>query len=263
MDKRAVLRTTTLYLSIIAVAVTTYLPAVDNFFISDDFGMLTYVQMLRQAPIRILEAPSEFFRLTSYLYFSACVWLFGPNSAAFYWTGIALHALVSVLVYVLVLLVTRKRVAAWSAAVFFAAYERHQEAIMWISAANETLVTLFCLLFLILWLRPTSWNRKLAPIKLACGVVFKRTGGFSGATCHWVIGIEWQILARGVTRGFFGFSDYRSVHRIVALLFDQQRICDLPLLCIKLSFLSRLRACVDAPTLGCITFCRRSVYLET
>ena len=39
------------YLSIIMVAVFTYLPAVNNSFISDDFGIFSYIQTFRQSPI--------------------------------------------------------------------------------------------------------------------------------------------------------------------------------------------------------------------
>jgi hypothetical protein len=44
-------------------------------------------------------------------------------------------------------------------ALFFAAYERHQEAIMWISAGNELVLTLNCLLFLLVWERILSQSR--------------------------------------------------------------------------------------------------------
>jgi hypothetical protein len=162
-----------LYLSITAVAVLTYLPAINNSFISDDFSIFSYLEIFRQSPFAILEAPSELFRLTSYLYFSLCLRLFGTNSEAFYWAGISLHVAVSLSVYVLVFMVTGKRVAAWAAAVFFAGYERHQEAIMWISASNSTIVTLSCVVFLILWLRSTTWSRRLALIVLPVALFSK------------------------------------------------------------------------------------------
>jgi hypothetical protein len=163
------------YLSIIMVAVFTYLPAVNNSFISDDFGIFSYLQKFRQSPISILAVPSEFFRLTSYIYFSVCLLLFGTNSEAFYWAGIVLHVTVSLLVYVLVFMTTGKRIAAWAAAFFFAAYERHQEAIMWISASNSTIVTLSCVLFLILWLRSSTWSHRLALSVLTVALFSKET----------------------------------------------------------------------------------------
>jgi hypothetical protein len=70
---------------------------------------------------------------------------------AYYLAGIALHALVSILVCLLVLRVTGNTLAGWTAGLFFGAYERHQEAVMWISAVNETILALNCILFLLLW----------------------------------------------------------------------------------------------------------------
>ena len=142
--------------AIAAASVITYLPAVDNSFISDDFGIFPMIDALEQNPAYIFDATSELFRVTSYAYFGICMKLFGLSAAPYYVAGIGLHALISVLVYVLVLRITDRPIAALAAAIFFAAYERHQEAVMWISAANEMLLTLFCLLFLTLWQRATD-----------------------------------------------------------------------------------------------------------
>jgi hypothetical protein len=159
----------------VAAAALTYLPVIHNPFISDDFTMLSFVRSVQNNPALILTVPSEFFRLTSYLYFSVCVWMFGPNPGYFYVTSIALHALASVLVYHLVFGATGRRTAAWTAGFFFAVYERHHEAVMWISAVNSILVTLGCLLFLIFWTRSGRWNRRLALVVLLAGLLSKET----------------------------------------------------------------------------------------
>jgi len=150
---RRLQRSVLIVASIAAVSVITYLPAVDNFFISDDFYLLPFVEALGEDPLRILDAPSELFRFVSYIYFWICLQAFGLNPEPYYWSGIALHAAASLLVYLLVREATGSRLAAWSAAVFFAAYERHHEAVMWISAVNDAIVGTACLVFLILWRR--------------------------------------------------------------------------------------------------------------
>jgi len=142
--------------SIVLASVITYAPAVDNAFISDDFGVFPLLEALEQRPSYIFDATSELFRVTSYIYFWVCFKLIGLSSAVYYAAGIAIHALISLLVYMLVLRVSGRVVAAWPAALFFAVYERHQEAIMWISAVNEMILTLFCVLFLLLWHRILS-----------------------------------------------------------------------------------------------------------
>jgi hypothetical protein len=139
--------------SIVAVCIVSYLPAVDNFFISDDFDMFVVIEAAQNSPRWFFESTPEFFRLMSFVYFGACYWLFGLNPQPYYWAGIALHAVVSILVFFLVRDLTGSSRGAWAAGLFFAAYERHQEAIMWISAANETILALNCMAFLLLWRR--------------------------------------------------------------------------------------------------------------
>lgn len=158
--------------SIAGSGIVAYLPAVDNSFISDDFGIFPILKALEQNPSYIFDATSELFRVMSYLYFWLCFTLFGLSPEPYYWAGIALHTLVSVLVYFLVLRVTGRSLAAWPAALFFAAYERHQEAVMWISAANEIILTVNCVLFLLLWERAISGNDRTRAHAAAAFVVF-------------------------------------------------------------------------------------------
>jgi hypothetical protein len=145
------LKITIAVLSIVIVSVVTYLPAVNNSFISDDFTLLSMLKVLDQDPMYITQATSELFRSVTYVYFWICFKLFGGTPELYYWSSIALHSVISILVYLLVRIVTSQPLAGLAAAVFFAAYERHQEAVMWISAANEIILTLNCVLFLILW----------------------------------------------------------------------------------------------------------------
>jgi hypothetical protein len=144
---------TVLYLSIIGLSVGAYFVMLDNFFISDDFTLMRFMQALDLNPLYIWQAPSssEFFRIASYVYFWLCFHIFGLNAKPFYWTGIGLHTIISVLVFLWVFRVCRNRLAAWVSALFFSAYAIHQEAVMWISAANELILVLNCLVFLLLW----------------------------------------------------------------------------------------------------------------
>jgi hypothetical protein len=144
-----------LFLSIIGLCVGAYFAMLGNFFISDDFTLMRFMQALDLNPLYIWQAPSssEFFRIASYVYFWLCFHIFGLNAKPFYWAGIGLHTIISVLVFLWVFRVTRHRFAAWASALFFSAYAIHQEAVMWISAANELILVLNCLVFLLLWER--------------------------------------------------------------------------------------------------------------
>jgi hypothetical protein len=146
-------------LSIAAVAVVAYLPAVDNFFVSDDFVLLTFLKTINEQPLFLLEWPSEVFRVASYIYFWGLFQIFALNPEPYYWAGILLHVVVALLVCAVVLTATGRWLAAWAAGLFFAGYERHQEAVMWISAANDTILTLNFLVTLLLWSRYLKQTR--------------------------------------------------------------------------------------------------------
>jgi hypothetical protein len=151
----------------ILVSVLAYVPAVGNSFISDDFTMIPFVRLTSAHPGELLEVPSEMFRTVSYVYFWLCLKLFGPNPESFYWAGIGLHAVISLLVGRFILSVSENWIAAAAGSIFFATYERHHEAVMWISAANDLLLTFFSLLFLILWKSSMSERAKAAIYWLA------------------------------------------------------------------------------------------------
>jgi hypothetical protein len=158
-----------LYLSIIGLSFGAYFVILDNFFISDDFTLIRFVRALELNPLYIWEAPSssEFFRIASYVYFRLGFQVFGLNAKPFYWAGIGLHAIISVLIFLWVARVTRNRLAAWASALFFSAYAIHQEAVMWISAANELILVLNCMVFLLLWERYLDASEKRIRYALA------------------------------------------------------------------------------------------------
>jgi hypothetical protein len=156
---RRLFRNIAIVFGIMAVSVVTYLPALNNFFISDDFTLFQMLKVLDRDPMYITQATSELFRVVTYVYFWMCFKIFGLVPEPFYWSSIALHGVISLLVFVLVRRRSKRTSAGFAAAVFFAAYERHQEAVMWISAANEIILTLNCMIFLILWEHGMSGKR--------------------------------------------------------------------------------------------------------
>jgi hypothetical protein len=158
--------------SITAIGVFAYLPTVDNSFISDDFGIFPLLKAFEDDPTYIFETSSELFRVMSYVYFWGLFKVFGASPEPYYWAGIGLHIVVSALLYSLVLRLTGVWSAALAAGLFFAAYERHQEAVMWISAANETVLTLNCLLFLLLWDHAVARENRSRIVSAASLVVF-------------------------------------------------------------------------------------------
>jgi hypothetical protein len=141
-------------LVIAAFAILTYLPALTQPFIEDDYpnirGALEYgpvsgwEKMANDSVNRV--------RATSFILMYGIYRVFGLEPAAFYAVSLILHIINCWLV-----LATGRwqcigyRVSFW-AAVFFAIYEGHSEAIMWLSGGTEPLLFLFGLLSFIFWL---------------------------------------------------------------------------------------------------------------
>src|SRR5262245_4735601 len=113
--------------------------------------MLLLVQRLGFDPSQLWQTPPEILRATSYLYFTLCYKLFGLVAMPYYGMGIALHILAALLAGRIVGRLSGDERAGWAAALFFVAYERHQEAVMWISAANDLVLTLGFLATLLAW----------------------------------------------------------------------------------------------------------------
>lgn len=151
--------------SIALLAVISYIPALTQPLIEDDYpniglardyGPLTgWTKMARDDVNRV--------RATTFLLTHWIESSFGLRPAVFYAFSILLHVVNCLLLYALGRWqVIGFRVSAWSAA-FFAIYEGHQEAIMWYSACNELLLFFSGALSLLCWLifleqKPRRWR---------------------------------------------------------------------------------------------------------
>ncbi len=62
------------------------------------------------------------------------------------------------------------RTAAWAAG-FFAVYEGHQEAVMWLSGSTEPLMLFFGLLSFLLWIRVIQGGADIQPARYACYIL--------------------------------------------------------------------------------------------
>jgi hypothetical protein len=151
-------------IGIIVAGVVTYLPAFNNFFIQDDFYYLSQIRLVPDDPGHLLDIFPGFYRVTTSLFFLLGHAVVGLNPVGFYALGLAVHLIASYLVYLLVRQTTGHGAAAFVAALFFVVYERHREAVFWISAVGEPFCTLGVVLCLYFWkhLSPgePTWKRR-------------------------------------------------------------------------------------------------------
>jgi hypothetical protein len=190
------------------LAVVTYLPAFNNFFVSDDFVYLAQVRSAGWSLSHLLRIPPGFYRLTAHLYFLFCSGIFGHHAAGYYAVSLMLHIAVCLLVYGLVARITGRRDAAFAAALFFAAYERHHEAILWISAASELTAAIAILACLLLWLRflsssgPRRWAwYACAMAAFAASLLSKESSVVAVAL---MMALDWQFRTSSAAAGEAG-----------------------------------------------------------
>ncbi len=144
-----------MFLVLAALAVLVYLPVLAQPFIEDDYGNIVLARAY--GPLsgwsEMFHDPIFRLRTTTWLMLYGINRLFGMRAPAYYTVMIALHMLNTGLVYSLgVWRSIGFRLSAWAAA-FFAIYEGHQEAVMWISGSTEPLMLIFGLISFISWIR--------------------------------------------------------------------------------------------------------------
>ena len=141
-------------LILVILADGAYVPALQLPFIEDDYGEIPLARSFASAGWGPLwRNPALRTRATSIVLNAALERVWGFTPAPFYAVSIVVHSLCVLLIYA---------ASAWSeildastafwAACFFAVYEGHQEAVMWISARSESLLFLFGMLTWVCWL---------------------------------------------------------------------------------------------------------------
>jgi len=142
-------------LGLAGLAVLTYLPALTQPFIADDYGNILLARAYG-AVSRWGALASDPVQKYRPIFMVLTYWIdtiFGPWPPAFYLTSILLHVANTWLVFALGVWEPLGWRVSSLAAIFFAVYEGHQEAVMWYSAAYELLLLFFGLTGFHFWVR--------------------------------------------------------------------------------------------------------------
>lgn len=171
---------------VLLLAALVYLNVLPNAFVIDDHVLITRNTLLREpGGLKKIFAtnawaslsedlPANFYRplmhTTLWLWWRMC----GQNPAGYHALSIAMHAAVSLLVFLCLRRLSRNGLVALVAALLFAVHPIHTEAVAWISSFPDVQSTLFVLLGLWLYLRAEEaggWQRRALEAGVAACVL--------------------------------------------------------------------------------------------
>lgn len=141
-----------------AIALLAYIGTALFGFVYDD--EITIVRNLavrswHQVPAAFLSTSADvpLYRPLSAIWSSASYALFGLNPVGWHLTSVAFHLVVTLLVFRVAVLLLKDRGAAFIAALLFALHPVHVEAVAWLSAVGDVLMTLLLLAGMLAFLR--------------------------------------------------------------------------------------------------------------
>jgi tetratricopeptide (TPR) repeat protein len=161
------------YATLILIAAAVYANSLANGFITDDKLQLLanpLVTNIHNLPHvfgsgvwSFLGYQGNYYRPVQFLVYSLLYWVFGPHAPAFHCVMVLLHAANTALVYGLArrLLSQSTPIAAWISAALFAVHPIHTEAVDWIAALPDVLLTTLTLSGLLAFVRQNALPNRL------------------------------------------------------------------------------------------------------
>lgn len=138
---------------ILAAVAFVYRAAPAGYFFEDDFQWLASRPAFHPLQLFDIDLFDHFYRPVIELYFWAGLPLFGGSPRLFHVANVVLHALNAIVLFMLARLMSGRVRFAFLASLFFAVMPGYVEAIAWVSALAEAVVSLFGCLSIYWWLR--------------------------------------------------------------------------------------------------------------
>ena len=169
-------------LILVGLAILAYLPALDLPFIWDDYGQIPLASDYAAQGWTPLWHNADQRSRATYMFLSA--WLdqaFGFTPLPFYLASLFLHAACVLLLYATCVWSEFSESVAFWAACFFAIYEGHNEAVMWLPGSSELLLFLFGMLgwlCWVKWLQRGGWHWYSAAVAGFLLALFSKESGW-------------------------------------------------------------------------------------
>lgn len=179
--KKAALSPLAMILYLLVFSIVIYIPILNNYFIGDDFtwfrwaadcghsGAGTCSGFVERIGNYFTNADNFFYRPGTKTYFLATYNIFWLNQAVFHAVSIILHAVVSVLFFLLSRKVLKSNLIAFLAAILFVIMSGYAEMVFWISATGHLFNAVFILSGLLLFI---LWEERKKIFYLVASIIF-------------------------------------------------------------------------------------------
>ncbi|HLD24620.1 MAG TPA: hypothetical protein VJB96_01755 [Patescibacteria group bacterium] len=142
---------------VLLIIIILFSPLTTNYFVGDDFTWLRWAAGSNSLLQHLTESAGFFYRPGTKVYFDVMYRLVWLNQNAYHIVSLALHFVVSIMVFILANRILKKLSLATLAAVLFASLSGFSEAVFWISATGHLFAVMFMLASLLFY---ASWREK-------------------------------------------------------------------------------------------------------
>lgn len=139
------------WLLVVAISFLCYLPALNNFFVWDDFVWLHRAKILADDPWRMFNVDVTYFDPVVYLSFWFDYLIAGTHYQWYHFVDLSIHAVNGVLIWYFVKKQSDDASLALFSGVIFAASFAASDAVLWSSSRVDLLAVMFSLLTLVLF----------------------------------------------------------------------------------------------------------------
>jgi hypothetical protein len=147
---------------IILIIIVTYIPALNIYLRGDDFEWLNSIYSCWEQPLSLFSTINNFFRPMVKLSYLLNYTLFGTNTPFYAATTILIHLGNVLLLYILILRITRRIIPASIISLVFGISPLYSEITLWSAARPDSIMLLFILSSLIIVARPGKQLKKRA-----------------------------------------------------------------------------------------------------
>lgn len=221
-----------IFFILLILSLIIYSNSLNGDFLLDDGELIVaneYIKHIKTIPLvfktdvinlNSLEWSIRYYRPIQYLTYAIDYFIWGLNPFGFHLTNVVIHALIGLFIFYLIFELFRDYSLAFLSSILFCVHPIQTEAVSYISARPELLISLFTLLTLLLYLNYVKTKRSimyLFSLFSFIGALLSKEGGFLILIPFFIIGIglKSKIAKKSLLGHFISFVGILSIYLIL------------------------------------------------